>query len=68
MIGFFGKKTSNIPVDNGSSLNRIQAIRVLEVRVTVFFTNKKHVLIDSKPSNFFEYRIEHYYQSQLIQP
>jgi hypothetical protein len=44
MIRCFRKKTSNIPVDNGSSLNRIQAIRALEVRVTALSTSKIHAI------------------------
>jgi hypothetical protein len=44
MIQYFRKKTSNIPVDNGSSFNRIQAIRDSEVHATVFLTSKIHSL------------------------
>jgi hypothetical protein len=49
-------------------VNSFQAIRVLEVRDAVFFTNKKHVLINSKSSNYFEYQNGHLYQSKLTQP
>jgi hypothetical protein len=38
------KNTSNIPVDNGSSFNRIPVISVFAVRVTPIFTNNKHAL------------------------
>jgi hypothetical protein len=36
MIGFFGKKTSNIPIDNGSSLNipiTIKIITLTNIRI-----------------------------------
>jgi hypothetical protein len=31
MIGFFGKKKSNIPVDNGSSLNIPITIKIIAI-------------------------------------
>jgi hypothetical protein len=39
-----------------NDVNRIQAIRVLEVCATVFFTNQKDVLIKSKMTYHFEYQ------------
>jgi hypothetical protein len=44
MIQYFRKKTSNIAVDNGSSLNSFQAISVIIGERYGVFTNKKHAL------------------------